>query len=197
MQVARTYKVGDVDAYHITMKMEGAMAMEIAMDSSQKVVSVYDNGDADVETTTSGGRMKGMGMERDLPTGPVQKMRITKFGTPVGGGPGAKGPGNGDGLHPDAQDAPDGDGRRADGRHRRDRSHDQGPHQGHGEAGEPQGWRRDLRDERGRHHRGVAEADAPGVSRRSWRRLPAVPPASTARSPTCRPALEAAWASPA
>ncbi len=91
VQVARSYKVGDVDAYHIQMKMEGSMAMTMLMDSSQKVTAVYDNGDADVETTMTNGKIALMGMDRALPTGPAQKMRISKYGNPVGATPSGRG----------------------------------------------------------------------------------------------------------
>lgn len=87
VQVVRSYKVGDVDVYHVEIKMEGGMAMTMSMDSSQKVTAVYDNGDADVESTMSNGKMNMMGMDRTLPTGPPQKMRISKYGTPVGEAP--------------------------------------------------------------------------------------------------------------
>lgn len=91
VRVTRDYKVGDADTYHITMKMEGSMAMNMSMDSTQKVVKVYDNGDADVESTVSGSKMEMMGMKRSLPSGGATTMRMTKYGTPVGGAPEANG----------------------------------------------------------------------------------------------------------
>lgn len=91
VKVVRDYKVGDVDAYHITMKMQGAMAMTMSMDSTQKVLKVYDNGDADVESTVSDGKMDMMGMKRSLPSVSPTTTRLTKYGTPVGGVPDAKG----------------------------------------------------------------------------------------------------------
>lgn len=91
VKVTRDYKVGDVDAYRITMKMQGAMVMTMSMDSIQKVVKVYDNGDADVESTISDGKMDMMGMKRPIPSGTPTTTRLTKYGTPVGGVPDAKG----------------------------------------------------------------------------------------------------------
>ena len=49
----RTYKTGDKDAYSMEMKMQspqlGELSMQMAM--SQTVKKVYENGDADIETS--------------------------------------------------------------------------------------------------------------------------------------------------
>lgn len=91
---ARTYKVGDVDKYRMTMEMGGGQAMTMAMQITQTVKKVYDNGDADVESGTTD--MKVVMNGQELPTGslgnmPKTMMKMNKFGVPVtmpnGGGP--------------------------------------------------------------------------------------------------------------
>ncbi len=87
LQFARTYVVGDSDSYHMQMKMEGQMAMEMNMDMTQKVTKVYDNGDADIESTVTGGKMAMMGRDLPIPSGKATTARISKYGGMVSGGP--------------------------------------------------------------------------------------------------------------
>jgi hypothetical protein len=87
LQFARTYVVGDSDTYHMQMKMEGQMAMEMNMDLTQKVTKIYDNGDADIESTMSGGKMAMMGRDLPIPAQKATTARMSKYGSMVSGGP--------------------------------------------------------------------------------------------------------------
>jgi len=86
IQFGRTYAVGDVDSYHMKMNIEGALALEMNMDVAQKVVKVYDNGDADVEATVSGGKMTMAGNNVPIPATKPTTSRIDKYGGFVSGG---------------------------------------------------------------------------------------------------------------
>jgi len=85
VSLARNWKAGDKDVYAMKIKLNSQMG-EITIEgtSTQVVKKVYDNGDADIETTNSEMKFHGMGMDRDLPAGPASTMRLSKFGMPVG-----------------------------------------------------------------------------------------------------------------
>jgi hypothetical protein len=84
------YAVGDKDVYSIKMKMTasggGMGEMNMSMTSTQVVKKVYDNGDADVENSTSDMVIDVAGQHISPPGGPSTTTRVTKFGAPVGAG---------------------------------------------------------------------------------------------------------------
>ncbi len=84
VSLERKYVVGETDTYAITMKMSGAMSMDISMTNLQTVKKVYDNGDADIENVTSDMKMSMAGTTFPSPKNPPSTMmRMTKFGAPV------------------------------------------------------------------------------------------------------------------
>lgn len=93
----RTYKVGESDAYG--MKMSVSMAamgeVQIHFKSTQKVVKVYEDGAADIETTTTDMKVMMGGNELPTPEAPAQvtKQKYDKFGNPLGKPEGSKGMG--------------------------------------------------------------------------------------------------------
>ena len=89
LELARTFKVGDVDNYKMNMKASiGAMGeVEMTFVSSQKVLKVYDNGDADIETAVKDMKLMMMGNEMPMPGDqepPKTVQRVNKYGSPVG-----------------------------------------------------------------------------------------------------------------
>ncbi|HRF58726.1 MAG TPA: hypothetical protein PLH94_02295 [Fimbriimonadaceae bacterium] len=85
VKLARNYVVGQADSYKWSMTMKGAMG-EITIDASlkQAVKKVYDNGDADIETTLSAMEIDTMGQKITPPASPPTTQRMTRFGQPVG-----------------------------------------------------------------------------------------------------------------
>jgi len=85
VKIVRTYKVGEADKYLMTMDMTSAMgAITIKVASTQKVAKVYDNGDADVETTVNSLTVNAMGNEMNPPIPAVTTQKFNKYGMQVG-----------------------------------------------------------------------------------------------------------------
>lgn len=81
----RTYKEGDKDVYELTMKMTAqGSPIDMSMTQTQVVKKVYENGDADIETTVTNSKVNFMGQSRDMPSSPSTTTRMNKFGAPVG-----------------------------------------------------------------------------------------------------------------
>lgn len=87
IKLTRTYKVGDSDKYSMALNMSSAMG-EIAVKTAmtQKVIKVYDNGDADIETTITSMSVNAMGNEMSPPAPAPTTGRYNKFGTQIDSG---------------------------------------------------------------------------------------------------------------
>lgn len=86
----RKYAVGESDTYSMNMNIESGMGpIDVSMDMTQAVKKVYDNGDADVETTIGSMKVNAMGNEMTPPDPPATTRRMTKRGTPSAEGAGA------------------------------------------------------------------------------------------------------------
>jgi hypothetical protein len=84
LNTARKYVEGASDAYTMKMTMNSSMG-EVAMSMGmlQKIVKVYDNGDADIETSTSDMVVNVGGQEIRPPSGKAESMRFSKYGIPL------------------------------------------------------------------------------------------------------------------
>lgn len=88
LKLERAYKVGEQDTY--AMKMVATMGqmgeVTIQFKTSQKVVKTYDDGSADIESTTSDMKIVFGGQEMPSPdqAPPVVKQKFDKYGNPVG-----------------------------------------------------------------------------------------------------------------
>ncbi len=86
LKLERKYVVGEKDSYKYKLSLEtGQGSVDVAMTQAQAVVKVYDNGDADIESSTSGLSVKFNGQDVPVPAPPNQKdtRRYTKQGVPV------------------------------------------------------------------------------------------------------------------
>lgn len=84
--LSRNYKVGAVDKYQVTVTATTSMG-EVVSSSKMihKVIKVYPNGDADIETSTEDAVVTFMGQE--MPAGaaaPKIVAKVDKYGRPVG-----------------------------------------------------------------------------------------------------------------
>lgn len=80
----RKFKEGDKDSYKLAMSMNmNGGEVNVTMKTSQLVKKVYENGDADVETTTSDLKVNFNGQEMSPPPQKPRTMRINKNGMPV------------------------------------------------------------------------------------------------------------------
>lgn len=81
---AKNYKVGDVEKFSMEVNAQTSFG-EIIQKSKliQKVLKVYDNGDADIEASNIDGVVSLGGQEMQSPEMPAVTMRVNKFGIPV------------------------------------------------------------------------------------------------------------------
>ncbi len=81
---AKNYKVGDVEKFSMEVNAQTSFG-EIIQKSKliQKVVKVYENGDADIEASNVDGVVTMGGQEMQTPEMPAMTMRVNKFGVPV------------------------------------------------------------------------------------------------------------------
>mgnify|MGYP003387917377 CR=1 FL=1 len=85
IDLTRIYKVGDVDKYKMDMKMVGQMGeVTVALDMTQTIKKLYDNGDADIESQSGEVKIVAMGQNINQPGGPASTQRHNKLGQPVG-----------------------------------------------------------------------------------------------------------------
>jgi hypothetical protein len=86
LQLARTYKEGEKDAYTVKIDIAIQGGIEVTTSMSQEVVKVYDNGDADVKFTygTPKAMMGGQdisSMAGQMLNMPPMTMRLNKYGS--------------------------------------------------------------------------------------------------------------------
>jgi len=86
----RKYVEGEKDAYSFKMSMNLAQgSVDILMTQNWTVAKVYENGDADVETETTGTKIRFNGNEMDPPGGQANTkttVRVNKYGAPLSTG---------------------------------------------------------------------------------------------------------------
>jgi hypothetical protein len=81
---ARKYVEGTSDVYSMKMAINSSMGeLGMTMTMTQKIVKVYENGDADIETATSDMLVNMGGQEIRPPSGKPESTRLSKFGFPV------------------------------------------------------------------------------------------------------------------
>lgn len=86
----RKYKAGESDAYTMSMAMETGMgSIDVAMTMTQTIKKVFDNGDADIETSIGSMKINAMGNEMSPPTPPATTTRMNKRGVAVQAAQGA------------------------------------------------------------------------------------------------------------
>lgn len=94
----RKYKAGESDAYAMSMAMETGMgSIDVAMTMTQTIKKVYDNGDADIETSIGSMKINAMGNEMSPPAPPATTTRMNNRGVAVQASQGAAGGGRGAG----------------------------------------------------------------------------------------------------
>ena len=80
----RRYTGGEADTYNMSASLESSLGpIDLAMTMTQAVKKVYDNGDADIETTIESLKVNAMGRERDEPARPPTMSRLNKRGAPI------------------------------------------------------------------------------------------------------------------
>ncbi|HMS53878.1 MAG TPA: hypothetical protein PKA27_00630 [Fimbriimonadaceae bacterium] len=98
VSMERKYKVGETDEYKMKVDVSMSMgAVEVSMGMTQVVKKVYDNGDADIETTLKDMKIMFGGQEIPSPgdtAPPVVMERYNKQGVQVGKSSSAGGAGN-------------------------------------------------------------------------------------------------------
>jgi hypothetical protein len=87
VNLARTYKVGDIDKYKFTLKFaDGAVAANVV----DTVTKTYSNGDADVTEKTSDAMVTMAGKARPAKEMEQEiQLKVTKFGLVIGKAPSA------------------------------------------------------------------------------------------------------------
>lgn len=87
LRIERKYVLNDSDIYVMKMQMDSPVGpIDLSMDMKETVKKLYDNGDADIESTVSNMVVNVQGREQRPPN--TQKgttVRYTKYGTPVPG----------------------------------------------------------------------------------------------------------------
>lgn len=84
IKLIRTYKLGEIDKYSMTLDMTSQMGqISVKTSMSQKVVKVYDNGDADIETTVTAMSVNAMGNEMNPPAPAPTTSRFNRYGVDI------------------------------------------------------------------------------------------------------------------
>jgi hypothetical protein len=84
LNTARKYVEGASDAYTMKMTMNSSMGeVGMSMGMLQKIIKVYENGDADIESSTSDMVVNVGGQEIRPPSTKAESMRFSKYGFPL------------------------------------------------------------------------------------------------------------------
>ena len=86
IKFVRTYKEGDKDSYKLSMQMsmQGGSA-DMTMKMTSLVKKVYENGDADIESSVSDMKITFNGQTMSPPAQPPTTTKVNKSGMPVAG----------------------------------------------------------------------------------------------------------------
>jgi|GEM_PF-6200318 len=82
----RNFKVGDKTIVDVHVTVNSEMPVDSTSEVQTVVTKVYPDGSADETVQVLSSKVKVMGQEHDVPTGAVTTIKISKYGSTLGGG---------------------------------------------------------------------------------------------------------------